>query len=380
MELRFTQEQEETRRRSRQFAITEISPIVPWMERHEAFPGDLLRKMGPLGLLGLPIPKQWGGQGLDFIAYTAALNEISKVSAAVGVILSVHTSVGTLPILRYGNDEQRERYVRRLATGEALGAFALTEHGAGSDAASIRTTAVREDGHYVLNGTKLFITNAGAADVYVTFAVTDATRGPGGITAFIVDKESEGFQIGKSEKKMGLHGSNTCELHFDNVKIPVSQRIGGEGEGFSIAMGSLDGGRIGIGAQALGIAQAALELMLGHFPVKRSSAGKRPRKFAPEHAEIARLAAKTEAARLLVYRAAGLRQEGKPCTREASMAKMVASDTAVEAAGAAVRLLGMAGCLEQSPAERLFRDAKVTQIYEGTNEIHRIVISNQLLR
>lgn len=378
MELRYTKEQEEMRIAVRQFAETEIAPIVPSMEREYSFPHQLVRRMAELGLMGIPIPREWGGAGKDFISYIVAINEISKVSAAVGVILSVHTSVCTFPILFYGTDDQRKSYVQKLAAGEKLGAFALTEPHAGSDAASIRTTAVRQGDHYLLNGSKVFITNAGAADVYVTFAVTDRAQGAGGITAFLVNGDAEGLQIGKSERKMGLHGSNTCELVYEELIIPAKQRLGPEGEGFRIAMGSLDGGRIGIGAQALGIAQAALELLYKRLNPRQLSTAIRQQKL--YDAELAELTAQVEAARLLVYRAASLRQLGLPCTKEASTAKMFASDTAVEVSGAAVRLLGMDGCRVELIAERLFRDAKVTQIYEGTNEIHRIVISSQLLK
>ncbi|CAM4333234.1 acyl-CoA dehydrogenase family protein [Paenibacillus alkaliterrae] len=380
MELRYTKEQEELLRAVRHFAETEIAPQVHAMEREDEFPSRLLKRMAQLGLMGLPIPTKWGGAGSDFIAYTIAVNEISKVSATLGVILSVHTSVGTFPIIHYGTEEQRMKYVRRLASGESLGAFALTETHAGSDAASIRTTASLSGDHYILNGTKMFITNAGAADIYIAFAVTDYSKGAGGITAFIIESGTEGLRVGRKEKKMGLHGSNTCELHFDQIKIPVSQRLGAEGDGFAIAKGSLDGGRIGIGAQALGIAEAALQLIHCRWNPYRAKGSHTPGKLKPEHAELADLTAKVEAARLLVYRAAYLRQEGLSCTKEASMAKMFASDTAVEVTGAAVRLYGLQGCLKELPAERLFRDAKVTQIYEGTNEIHRIVISNQLLK
>lgn len=360
----------------RAFAELEIAPIVFKMEQDETFPIELIRKMSQQSLMGIPIPSELGGAGADFISYIIAVNEISKVSAAVGVILSVHTSVGTIPIMQYGTDEQRVKYVQQLASGEYLGAFALTEPQAGSDASAIRTTAVYDGDQYVLNGSKIFITNAGVADLYITFAVTDSSLGPAGLTAFLIERHTQGLHIGPKEKKMGLHGSNTCELIFTDMKIPVSQRLGKEGDGFAIAKGSLDGGRIGIGAQALGIAEAAVQLLEQILNGKWH--GKK--KLKPYHAEIADLITQVEAARLLVYHAAYRRQEGLPCTKEASIAKMFASDTAVKVTGAAVRLLGKEGCMKELSAERLFRDAKVTQIYEGTNEIHRIVISQQLLR
>lgn len=374
MELRLNDRQAAVQKAVRRFAVKEIGPAVERMEAYDEFPEALVTKMAGKRLMGIPVAKEWGGSGEDFISYICAINEISRVSAAVGVILSVHTSVATLPILQYGSDAQRSKYVSRLASGEWLGAFALTESQAGSDAASIRTSAVRDGDSYRLNGAKMFITNAGAASVYVVFAVTDPAKGAKGITAFIVENKAPGFRIGKKEKKMGLHGSNTCELLFDNMFIPENQRLGEEGQGFDIAKGSLDGGRIGIGAQALGIAEAALQTAKRHLQPFRGAL--RPTTL---HAQLAEMTAEAEAARMLVYRAACMRQEGEPCTAEASMAKMFASDAAVKIAGEAVRLLGPAGCSKELAAERYFRDAKVTQIYEGTNEIHRIVIGNQLL-
>ncbi|MCM3628614.1 acyl-CoA dehydrogenase family protein [Paenibacillus glycanilyticus] len=374
MELRFTKEQQELQHAIRQFAAAEIASAVPMMESEERFPVDLIRRMAERQWMGIPIPKLWGGAGKDFISYIIAINEVSKVSAAVGVILSVHSSVCTLPILNYGSDQQRQQFVRKLASGEWIGAFALTEPHAGSDAAAIRTSAARKGEDYELNGSKLFITNAGAAGVYLLFAVTDAAKRAGGISAFIVPGDTEGLHIGKPERKMGLHGSNTCELHFEQLRIPAEYRLGREGEGFAIAKGSLDGGRIGIAAQALGIAEAAMLLLRKRLQLPKGKL------LTHRHAELAELMARTEAARLLVYRAASLRQDGRPCTKEASMAKMFASDTAVAVTGAAVRLLGAEGLSRDHPAERLFRDAKVTQIYEGTNEIHRIVISGRLMK
>lgn len=381
MELRPTKEQEAIRDLARRFAATEVRQAVAAMERDKRFPQELFARLKELGLTGIPVPQAWGGRGADFVSYTMAVHELSKESAALGVILSVHTSVATLPILRYGTDEQRERFVRPLAGGALLGAFALTEPWAGSDAGSIRTSAVRNGDEYVLNGTKTFITNAGAADLYVVFAVTDPSRGTRGITAFVVGKDAEGFKIGPNEKKMGLHGSQTCCIVLDNVRLPAEQRLGEEGQGFSIAMGSLDGGRIGIAAQSLGIAEAALGLMCeAALPKADGSKARRAVPVGAPQAELAYWIEHVEAARLFVYRAAALRQEGKPCTKEASMAKLLASDTAVGAAGAAVRMLGGSTRPAGQTAARLFRDAKVTQIYEGTNEIHRIVISGQLMK
>lgn len=380
MELRFTQQQAELQRAVRHFAETELAAAVPIMEQKDEFPHRLIVRMAELGFMGIPVETQWGGAGADYISYIIAIHEISKISAAVGVILSVHTSVGTLPILQYGTQSQISKYVTKLATGEWLGAFALTETNAGSDAAAIRTSAVRDGDHYILNGSKLFITNAGAANTYVTFAVTDSAMGSRGITAFIVEGDRIGLTIGRKEKKLGLHGSNTCEVIFDQLKIPISQRLGKEGEGFTIAKGSLDGGRIGIAAQALGIAQAALQQLEKQFLPSLSGTAKKRHLHKTMPVVLADLTAQVEAAKLLVYQAAYLRQMGLPCTKEASIAKMFASDTVVSVTDAAISLFGLAGCLKELPLERLFRDAKATQIYEGTNEIHRIVISSKLLK
>ncbi|MBM7568318.1 acyl-CoA dehydrogenase family protein [Paenibacillus sacheonensis] len=387
MRFRFSQEQEALRERVRTFARAEVAPAVIGMEENDAFPRELVKKMGREGLLGLPIAAEWGGSGCDMVSYMLAIEEISRVSAAAGVILAVHTSVGTLPIVYHGTSGQQSRCLPRLASGAWLGAFALTEPHAGSDASAIRTIALRREGGYALSGTKVFITNAGEADQYVLFAVvqddaaqtktgSSSTGGSagGGITAFLVSKDTPGFTVGRKEKKMGLRGSNTCELILENVQVPASQRLGAEGQGFRIAKSALSGGRIGIGAQALGIARAALALAERELPqVPR-------RQRARADAELLDLAAATEAAALLVYRAAELLQRGRPCTKEASMAKMFASDTAVRVATRALQWCGPEGLTEEHAAERYFRDAKVTQIYEGTNEIHRIVISGELLK
>ncbi|WP_025848988.1 acyl-CoA dehydrogenase family protein [Paenibacillus ehimensis] len=375
MELCFTDEQERFRSKVREYAVSRIAPSVPVMEESDAFPRALVNDMGGWGLLGLPVPREWGGSGTDMISYMIAIEEISKVSATVGVILSVHTSVATLPIVYYGTEEQKAKYLPKLASGEWLGAFALTEPHAGSDAATIRTSAVWDGKDYILNGSKVFITNAGEADVYIVFAVTGPGQGSSGVTAFIVEGAAPGFRVGKKEKKMGLRGSNTCELTFDQVRLPAAQRLGQEGQGFVMAKSILDGGRIGIGAQALGIARAALE-QTERF-VRERYPKERQRAVEPVLTE---LAARVDAASLLVYRAAWLRQSGKPCTKEASMAKMFASDTAMAVTTEALQLLGGSGWTNEQPLERWFRDAKVTQIYEGTNQIHRIVISNELLK
>lgn len=378
MDLRFTEEQEMMRKMVRDFARNEIAPMVEHMEEKDEFPLETIRKMGEYGLLGIPIPEEYGGAGADFTSYILAIHEISKVSATVGVILSVHTSLGTNIILYFGNEEQKKKYIPKLVAGEYIGAFALTEPSAGSDAASLRTTAVRQGDKYILNGSKIFITNAGAADTYITFAVTDPGKGAKGVSAFIVEKGTPGFTIGKKEKKMGLHGSNTCELIFENAEVPAENLLGAEGEGFKIAMANLDVGRIGIAAQALGIAEAALEHSI-RYAKERVQFGKPISAQQAIAFKIANMATQVEAAKLLVYRAADLRSRGIKCGKEASMAKRFSTDTAMKSAIEAVQVFGGYGYTREYPVERLFRDAKVTQIYEGTNEIQRIVISKYLL-
>lgn len=379
MDLRFTEEQEMMRKMVRDFANEQIAPFVETMEETDQFPREIVNKMAELGLMGIPIPEEYGGSAMDFISYILAINEISKVSATVGVILSVHTSVGTNPILYFGTEEQKQKYVPKLASGEYLGAFGLTEPNAGSDAASLRTTAVKKGDHYVLNGSKIFITNAGEADTYIVFAVTNPELGVKGISAFIVEKDTPGFSVGKKEKKMGLHGSNTNELILDNAQVPVENLLGEEGEGFKIAMSNLDVGRIGIAAQALGIAEAALEAAT-NYAKERKQFGRPIGSQQGLAFKLADMATKVEAAKLLVYRAAHLRQEGLPCGQEASMAKLFASRTAVEVAIEAVQVFGGYGYTKDYPVERYFRDAKITEIYEGTSEIQRIVISKSLLK
>jgi alkylation response protein AidB-like acyl-CoA dehydrogenase len=286
--------------------------------------------------------------------------------------------VGTNPILSFGTDEQKQAYLPKLASGQYLGAFALTESGAGSDASRIRTSAVRQGDEYILNGSKVFITNGGEADIYITFAVTDSSAGTRGISAFIVEKNTPGFSIGKKEKKMGLNGSSTTELIFDQARVPVANRLGEEGEGFKIALANLERGRIGIAAQALGIAEASFELATS-YAKERKQFGKAIAEHQAVGFKLADMATKVEAARLLIYRAAWLQSEGLPCGQEAAMAKRFASDTAMKAATEAVQVYGGYGYTREYPVERLFRDAKVTQIYEGTNEIQRLVIAKHLL-
>jgi acyl-CoA dehydrogenase len=376
MNLTFTEEQEMMRKMVRDFAASEITPFIEKMEKGE-FPREILRKMGELGLMGIPVAEKYGGAEMDFVSYIIAINELSKVSATVGVILSVHTSVGTNPIIYFGNDEQKQRYLPKLASGEYLGAFCLTEPSSGSDAASLKSRAVKDGEHYVLNGSKMFITNGGEADVYIVFASTDPTLKTKGISAFIVEKNTLGLVIGKDERKMGLHGSRTVQLTFENMRVPAENLLGQEGEGFKIAMANLDVGRIGIAAQALGIAEAALEAATA-YAKERKQFGKPIAAQQGIGFKLADMATNVEAAKLLLYRAADLRAQGLNCGKEASMAKLFASKTAVEVTTEAIQVFGGYGYTEDYPVERYFRDAKVTEIYEGTSEIQRIVISKYL--
>jgi acyl-CoA dehydrogenase len=376
MNLRFTAEQEMMRKMVRDFAEKEVAPFVERMEAGE-FPNSILQKMGELGLMGIPIPEEYGGSGMDFISYIIAIEEISKVSATLGVILSVHTSVGTSPILYFGNEEQKQKYVPKLASGEYLGAFCLTEPSAGSDAASLKTRAVKQGANYILNGSKVFITNGGEADTYIVFASTNPSAGSKGITAFIVDKNTPGLVIGKNEHKMGLNGSKTVQLTFEDMKVPNENRLGAEGEGFKIALANLDVGRIGIATQALGIAEGALEAATA-YAKERQQFGKPIAMQQGVGFKLADMATAVEASKLLIYQAAHLRQSGEKCTKEASMAKLFATKTAVDVTTEAIQVLGGYGYTKDYPVERYFRDAKVTEIYEGTSEIQRIVISKQL--
>jgi acyl-CoA dehydrogenase len=376
MNLNFTEEQKMMRKMVSDFASKEIAPFVKNMEKGE-FPKEILKKMGQLGLMGIPVPSVYGGAEMDFISYITAIHEISKVSATVGVILSVHTSVVTNPILYFGNGRQKEKYVSKLATGEYLGSFCLTEPGSGSDAASLRTKAVKDGDAYVINGSKVFITSGGEADVYIVFASTGPESGSKGVSAFIVEKGTPGLIMGKDEKKMGLHGSRTVQLTFEDMRIPHENLLGEEGEGFKIAMANLENGRIGIAAQALGIAEAALEAA-AHYAAERYQFGKPIASQQGIGFKLADMATNIEAAKLLIYRAADLRDKGLKCGKEASMAKLFASRTAVEVTTEAIQVFGGYGYTENYPVERYFRDAKVTEIYEGTSEIQRIVISKQV--
>ncbi len=358
----------------REFAENEVKPLAKELDETERFPTETVQKMAEMGMMGLPIPEELGGSGVDQLGYVLAVEELSKVCATTGIILSAHTSLCCWPIMAFGTEEQKEKYLKPLASGQKLGAFALTEPSAGTDASMQKSTAVLDGDHYILNGNKVFITNAGAADVFIVFAMTDKEQGTRGITAFILERDMPGFTMGKPENKMGLRASSTCELVFDNVRVPVENRLGAEGKGFKIAMATLDGGRIGVGAQAVGIAQGAIDEAV-KFTKERIQFGRRISQFQNTQFTLADMQTRTDAARMLVWRAAAAEQEGQPYTHLAAMAKLFASETASYVANRAVQLCGGYGYTKDYPVERMMRDAKVTEIYEGTSEVQRMVIS-----
>ena len=358
----------------REFAENEVKPLAKELDETERFPTETVQKMAEMGMMGLPIPEELGGSGVDQLGYVLAVEELSKVCATTGIILSAHTSLCCWPIMTFGTEEQKEKYLKPLASGQKLGAFALTEPSAGTDASMQKSTAVLDGDHYILNGNKVFITNAGAADVFIVFAMTDKEQGTRGITAFILERDMPGFTMGKPENKMGLRASSTCELVFDNVRVPVENRLGAEGKGFKIAMATLDGGRIGVGAQAVGIAQGAIDEAV-KFTKERIQFGRRISQFQNTQFTLADMQTRTDAAQMLVWRAAAAEQEGQPYTHLAAMAKLFASETASYVANRAVQLCGGYGYTKDYPVERMMRDAKVTEIYEGTSEVQRMVIS-----
>ena len=374
-----TEDQEMIQKMVREFAEERIAPTVLERDDKHIFDREIVDELGQMGLTGLYFPEEYCGAGADYLSYILAVEELSKVDDGIVITLSASVSLCANPIFEFGSEEQKEKYLTKLASGESLGAFGLTEPGAGTDAAGQQTVAVLENGHYVMNGSKIFITNGSEAEIYVVFAMTDKTKGTKGITAFILEKGMEGFSFGKKEHKLGIHTSITTELIFQDVKVPVENRLGAEGEGFKIALKTLDGGRIGVAAQAIGIAQAALDHAI-KYSKERVQFRKPICKNQAIGFKLADMATKIEAARMLVYKAAICKQEGKPYSKEAAMAKMFASDVAMEVTTEAIQIYGGYGYSEEYPVARLFRNAKITQIYEGTNEAQRMVISGALLR
>lgn len=363
----------------REFADKEVKPIAAEVDESEAFPLENVEKMGKLGIMGIPVPAKYGGAGGDNIMYSIAVEELSRVCGTTGVIVSAHTSLCVAPIYEFGNEEQKNKYLPKLCSGEWIGAFGLTEPNAGTDASAQQTTAVETEEGYLLNGNKIFITNAGYAHVYIVFAMTDKSLGVKGISTFIVEKDTPGFSIGKKELKLGIRGSATCELIFENCIIPKENLLGKIGGGFSIAMKTLDGGRIGIAAQALGIAQGALDETV-KYTKERKQFGRSISQFQNTQFQMADLYTKTEASRLLVRSAAYKKDSGEQYACDAAMAKLFASETAMEVTTKAVQFHGGYGYTREYPVERMMRDAKITEIYEGTSEVQRMVIAAKMFK
>ncbi len=363
----------------RAFAENEVKPLAEEVDEEERFPVETVEKMKKFGFFGIPFPKEYGGAGADNLAYAMAVEELSKACGTTGVIVSAHTSLCAAPIYEFGTEAQKQKYLVPLAKGEKLGAFGLTEPGAGTDAAGQQTRAVLDGDHYILDGSKIFITNAGYADVYIIMAMTDKSKGTRGISAFIVDGDTPGFTVGKKEKKMGIRGSATCELIFENCRIPKENLLGKEGMGFKIAMKTLDGGRIGIASQALGLAQGAIDETVAYVK-ERKQFGRPIAKFQNTQFQLADMETRTEAARLLVYKAARAKDAKVPYSNEAAMAKLFAAEAAMDVTTKAVQLHGGYGYTREYPVERMMRDAKITEIYEGTSEVQRMVVAANLLK
>lgn len=378
MQFQLSDEHEMIQKMVRDFARNEVEPTAAERDETETYDPAIFRQMAELGLTGIPWPEEVGGIGSDYLAYVIAVEELSRVCASTGVTLSAHTSLASWPIYTFGTDEQKETYLKALAEGQKIGAYALTENGSGSDAGGMKTTAVKAGSEYVLNGAKIFITNGGIADYYIVFAVTDQEAASRNTTAFIVEKETPGFSIGKKESKLGIRSSPTTEIIFEDCRIHERNRLGKEGEGFKIAMMTLDGGRNGIAAQAVGIAQGALDAAV-NYAKERKQFGKPIIQQQGIAFKLADMATAIEASRLLTYQAAWLETKGLPYGKESAMSKLFAGDTAMKVTTEAVQIFGGYGYTKDYPVERYMRDAKITQIYEGTQEIQRLVISRKLL-
>ena len=379
MDFMLTEQQQMMKKLFAEFAEKDVKPLAAEVDEDERFPRENVETMKACKMLGIPYPREYGGAGADYLSYILAVEELSKKCGTTGVVLSAHTSLGTWPIFAFGTAEQKQKYLPDLCTGEKLAAFGLTEPNAGTDAAGQQTTAVKDGEDYILNGTKIFITNAGEADVYIIFAMTDKTKGNHGISAFIVEKGMPGFTVGQHEKKLGIRGSATSELIFNNVRLSKDHLLGQEGKGFKIAMMTLDGGRIGIAAQALGIAQGAIDEVVPYVK-SRKQFGRAISKFQNTQFQLADMQTKVDAARWLVYDAACKKQEGKPYSVEAAKAKLFAAEVAMEVTTKAIQLMGGYGYTRDYPVERMFRDAKITEIYEGTSEVQRMVIAGAMLK
>ncbi|WPC42360.1 acyl-CoA dehydrogenase [Clostridium sp. JS66] len=379
MDFTLTKEQELVKQMVREFAENEVKPLAAEIDETERFPMETVEKMAKYGMMGIPFSEEYGGAGGDVLSYIIAVEELSRVCGTTGVILSAHTSLCASVIKEHGTEEQKKKYLIPLAKGEKIGAFGLTEPNAGTDASGQQSQAILEGDHYILNGQKIFITNGGVADIFIVFAMTDRSKGNKGITGFILEKGMPGFSIGKVENKMGIRASSTTELIFEDVKVPVENMIGKEGKGFGIAMKTLDGGRIGIAAQALGLAEGALDEAIKYIK-ERKQFGRALSKFQGLAWAVAEMDTKIEAARHLVYKAAMKKEKGLPYTIDAARAKLFAADIAMEVTTKAVQLFGGYGYTKDYPVERMMRDAKITEIYEGTSQVQKMVISGSRLR
>lgn len=379
MDFELTREQQLVQQMVREFAVNEVKPIAAEIDETERFPMENVQKMAKLGMMGIPFSKEVGGAGGDVLSYIIAVEELSKVCATTGVILSAHTSLCASVINEHGTPVQKEKYLADLCSGKKIGAFGLTEPGAGTDAAGQQTTAVLDGDHYVLNGSKIFITNGGVAETFIIFAMTDKSQGTRGISAFIVEKDFPGFSIGKLENKMGIRASSTTELIMEDCIVPKENLIGKEGKGFGIAMKTLDGGRIGIAAQALGIAEGAFEEAIAYMK-ERKQFGKPLYTKQGLQWYMAEMDVKIEAAKQLVYKAAMRKQNGQPYSIDAARAKLFAAEVAMDITTKVVQIFGGYGYTKEYPVERMMRDAKITEIYEGTSEVQKMVISGSLFR
>ncbi|USK80328.1 acyl-CoA dehydrogenase [Peribacillus frigoritolerans] len=379
MQFKLTEEHEMIRKMVRDFAQNEVAPTAAERDEEERFDREIFDKMAELGLTGIPWPEEYGGIGSDYLAYCIAVEELSRVCASTGVTLSAHTSLAGWPIYKFGTEEQKQKYLRPMAQGEKIGAYGLTEPSSGSDAGGMRTTAKLVDDEYVISGSKIFITNGGIADTYVVFALTDPESKQKGTSAFILEKDFPGFSVGKKEKKLGIRSSPTTEIIFDECRVPKENLLGKEGEGFKIAMMTLDGGRNGIAAQAVGIAQGALDAAVD-YAKERVQFGKPISAQQGIGFKLADMATGVEASRLLTYQAAWLESVGLPYGKESAMSKLFAGDTAMKVTTEAVQVFGGYGYTKDYPVERYMRDAKITQIYEGTQEIQKLVISRMVTK
>ncbi|EPY2278505.1 acyl-CoA dehydrogenase [Clostridium sporogenes] len=378
MEFGLSQEQKYVKQMLEEFVKNEVDPIAADIDESERYPMETVEKMGKYGIMGMPYPKEYGGAGTDYLSYIIAVEEMAKACATTSVILSSHVSLCCWPIFTFGTEEQKKKYLPNLLSGKKIGAFGLTEPNAGTDASAQQSVAVLEGDHYILNGSKIFITNGGVADVFIIFAMTDRSKGVKGISAFILEKGMLGFSVGKTEEKMGIRASSTTELIFEDVKVPKENLLGKEGKGFSIAMKTLDGGRIGIAAQALGIAEGALTEAIEYMK-ERTQFGKKLTKFQGLQWYMADMKVRVDAAKHLVYKAAWKKSIGENYTMDAAEAKLYAAETAMYVTNKSLQILGGYGYTKDYPLERMLRDAKITEIYEGTSEVQKMVIANSLL-